>query len=82
MIMSNYPNYPIHRLVPKSCIICFEKDGQKSYSFTDLNYSQKKFLLESNYLDGARNIVVMFKSGKKYSFYKNDFLDWLKKTKI
>ena len=48
--MTNYSNYPRHRLVSNSCIICF---SPTAYSWCSLTGSTKKYLL-TNYIDGAR----------------------------
>ena len=73
--MTNYENYPKHRLCKNSCIICFNNGG---YSWCMLSNSQKKYLYNSGYIDDARNIVVMFYSGKQFSFDKDSFRKWLK----
>ena len=38
--MTNYSNYPRHRLVHNSCIICF---SEHTYSWTPLTEKQKKY---------------------------------------
>lgn len=75
--MTNYTTYPQHRLVNNSCIICFADGG---FSWCSLYNSQRLYLLNSGYLDGAERIDVKFYSGKFYSFTKEGFIEWLKQN--
>ncbi len=75
--MTNYMSYPKHRLINNSCIICFAEGG---FSWCELYNSQRLYLLNSDYLDGANRIDVRFYSGKFHSFAKDEFLEWLKKN--
>lgn len=75
--MTNYTSYPKHRLSNNSCIICFADGG---FSWTYLSTSQRLYLLNSGYLDGAERIDVQFYSGKFYSFTKDKFIEWLKQN--
>jgi len=73
--MNNYSKYPFHKLINNSCIICFSKD---EYSWCYLTDSQKKYLVESNYLDRAEKIDVVLNTGEKYSMNREEFCDWVK----
>lgn len=66
--MTNYSNYPRHRLVPNSCIICFSPNA---YSWCSLTGSTKKYLL-TNYIDGAQRIDLKDKDGTGYSNWLRD----------
>lgn len=60
--MTNYSNYPRHRLVHNSCIICF---SEHTYSWTPLTEKQKKYML-TNYIDSASRIDLKDKDGAEY----------------
>ena len=75
--MTNYSTYPKHRLTNNSCIICFADGG---FSWCELYNSQRLYLLNSGYLDGAERIDVKFYSGKFFSFTKDGFIEWLQKN--
>ena len=71
--MTNYSNYPRHRLVPNSCIICF---SAHTYSWTPLTEKQKKYML-TNYIDGAVRIDLKDKDGTEYSMSVTQFREWI-----
>ena len=71
--MTNYSNYPRHRLVPNSCIICFSPNA---YSWCSLTGSTKKYLL-TNYIDGAQRIDLKDKDGTGYSMSVVQFRKWI-----
>lgn len=71
--MTNYSNYPHHRLVPNSCIICF---SEHVYSWTPLTEKQKKYML-TNYIDGAVRIDLKDKDGIEYSMSVMQFREWI-----
>lgn len=71
--MTNYSNYPRHRLVPNSCIICF---SEHIYSWTPLTEKQKKYML-TNYIDGAVRIDLKDKDGIEYSMSVTQFREWI-----
>ncbi len=73
--MNNYVTYPIRQFTRGSCIIVF---GDRKYSLCYLSGSQKRYLLESAYLEGAQRIDVKTNSGKDFSLSKEQFVDWLK----
>lgn len=75
--MTNYTSYPKHRLTNNSCIICF---ANSKFSWCELYNSQRLYLLNSDYLEGAERIDVRFYSGKFYSFTKDKFMEWLKQN--
>ena len=71
--MTNYSNYPRHRLVHNSCIICF---SEYAYSWCALSGSTKKYLL-TNYIDGASRIDLKDKDGAEYSLSVAQFRNWI-----
>ena len=71
--MTNYSNYPRHRLVPSSCIICF---SEHIYSWTPLTEKQKKYML-TNYIDGAVRIDLKDKDCNEYSMSVTQFREWI-----
>ena len=71
--MTNYSNYPRHRLVPNSCIICF---SEHAYSWCSLAGNTKKYLL-TNYIDGAHRIDLKDKDGAEYSMSVAQFRQWI-----
>lgn len=71
--MTNYSNYPRHRLVPNSCIIFF---SEYAYSWCSLTGSTKKYLL-TNYIDGASRIDLKDKDGAEYSLSVAQFRNWI-----
>ncbi len=71
--MTNYSNYPRHRLVPNSCIICF---SEHAYSWCSLAGNTKKYLL-TNYIDGAHRIDLRDKDGAEYSMSVAQFRQWI-----
>ena len=75
--MTNYTKYPIHRLIKNSCIICFE-DG--TYSWTMLSEKQKKYLVESKYLDHAVCVDIMSSVGVKKTYMVEEFKEWAKRS--
>lgn len=76
--MTNYSNYPRHRLVPNSCIICF---SEHIYSWTPLTEKQKKYML-TNYIDSANRIDLKDKDGAKYSMSVAQFRKWIETGSI
>lgn len=76
--MTNYSNYPRHRLVPNSCIICF---SEHIYSWTPLTEKQKKYML-TNYIDGAVRIDLKDKDGIEYSMSVTQFRKWIETGSI
>ena len=75
--MTNYTNYPKYRLVKNSCIISFD-DG--TYSWTMLDDKQKKYLVESKYLDHAVCVDVMSSMGSKKTYTVEEFKEWAKRS--
>lgn len=71
--MTNYSNYPRHRLVHNSCIICF---SEHTYSWTPLTEKQKKYML-TNYIDSANRIDLKDKDGAEYSMSVAQFRKWI-----
>ena len=71
--MTNYSNYPRHRLVHNSCIICF---SEHTYSWTPLTEKQKKYML-TNYIDSANRIDLNDKEGDEYSMSAAQFRKWI-----
>ena len=76
--MTNYSNYPRHRLVPNSCIICFSPNA---YSWCSLTGSTMKYLL-TNYIDGAQRIDLKDKDGTGYSMSVAQFRQWIETGSI
>lgn len=76
--MTNYSNYPRHRFVPNSCIICF---SEHIYSWTPLTEKQKKYML-TNYIDGAVRIDLKDKDGIEYSMSVTQFRKWIQTGSI
>ena len=76
--MTNYSNYPRHRLVPNSCIICF---SEHIYSWTPLTEKQKKYML-TNYIDGAVRIDLKDKNSAEYSMSVAQFRKWIETGSI
>lgn len=76
--MTNYSNYPRHRLVPNSCIICF---SEHIYSWTPLTEKQKKYML-TNYIDGAVRIGLKDKDSIEYSMSVTQFRKWIETGSI
>ena len=75
--MTNYIKYPGHRFERGTCIICFDA----GYSWCMLHENQKKYLAESNYLDGASRIDIKLYSGKVFSLSVEQFKDWVSSGK-
>ncbi len=75
--MTNYTSYPKLPIPNNSCIICFSNNR---FSWCELHNSQRLYLLNSDYLNGAERIDVKFYSGKFYSFTKDAFVEWLTKN--
>ena len=75
--MTNYENYPGHRFERGTCIICFEDE----YSWCTLSKSQKKYLAESSYLDGAKRIDIKLYDGKVYALSVEEFKQWVSSGK-
>lgn len=76
--MTNYSNYPRHRLAHNSCIICF---SEHTYSWTPLTEKQKKYML-TNYIDSANRIDLKDKDGAKYSMSVTQFRKWIETGSI
>lgn len=76
--MTNYSNYPRHRLVPNRCIICF---SEHIYSWTPLTEKQKKYML-TNYIDGAVRIDLKEKNSAEYSMSVAQFRKWIETGSI
>lgn len=76
--MTNYSNYPRHRLVHNSCIICF---SEHTYSWTPLTEKQKKYML-TNYIDSASRIDLKDKDGAEYSMSVAQFRKWIETGSI
>ena len=72
--MTNYERFPKHR---KNGIVI--KFGDYSYSWSENNPSQRKYLLESSYCDNAIEFYV-WENDKTYTSVKQ-FKDYLKNKK-
>ncbi len=71
--MTNYSNYPAHRFYANTCIICFDENR---FSWCNLTENQKKYLVESDYLDNAKQIDIKTKTGEKISLSVDEFKEW------
>lgn len=72
--MTNYVSYPYHRFYNNTCIICFEKGN---YSWCYLSDNQKKYLINSNYLDGATRVDIKINNGQRYELTVDQFKSWI-----
>ena len=75
--MTNYTRYPGHRFERGTCIICFEA----GYSWCMLHENQKKYLADSEYLEGATRIDIKLYNGKVFSVSADQFKEWVSSGK-
>jgi hypothetical protein len=76
--MTNYANYPSHTFHNNSCVICFNHGG---YAWCILSNSQKKYLVESAYLDDSYRVDIKL-DGKVYELSVNEFKKWVTMDEI
>lgn len=72
--MTNYVKYPWHRFSKNSCVIHFNNGD---FSWCMLYNSQKRYLLESKYLDNAKQVDIKTTDGMIYEFPIKAFKAWI-----
>ncbi len=77
--MTNYTTYPGWRFCSNSCIIHFNKGD---YSWCTLYEKQKIYLVESKYLENAKQVDIKLRDGKVYELPVEAFKEWVNSGKL